>query len=165
MNQFFIDNIAVFAITIIVLLLIAIICVLALYQKEQQVSKRLRDLTKGRRASTMEGIIQECVESVSDMEGKYDMLNDYIQKNVERRIGAALYKTKLVRYDAYEGLGGELSFIWILLDTKNNGYLIHNIYNREGNSTLYARVITDGRSETRLAPEEEKILKQLVAEA
>ena len=46
------------------------------------------------------------------MEEQYKQLSTYVTRSVEKRIGAALYKTKMVRYDAFEGLGGELSFIF-----------------------------------------------------
>lgn len=164
MNQFFVDHIAVFLILIILLLIIGILMISSIYQKQMALQKKVRGLTKGRKASSMEGIILECIESVSGMEEKYEKLSEYVKKNVEKRIGGALYKTKMVRYDAFEGQGGELSFIWILMDSNNNGYLLHNVYSREGSSCLYTRVIQNGKSTTRLSPEEEKVLNELVAE-
>ena len=49
----------------------------------------------------MDGMIEECIESVSRMEGDYKQLSDYVARNVEKRVGAALYKTKMVRYNAF----------------------------------------------------------------
>ena len=141
MNQFFHNNIAVFMILIILLLVLAIVMMSSIIQKQQFLMRKYKGLTKGRKASSMEGIIQECIEATSKMEDDYKQLSDYVTRNVEMRIGAALYKTKMVRYDAFEGLGGELSFIWVLLDTHNNGYLLHNVYSREGSSCLYTRII------------------------
>lgn len=165
MNQFFLDHIALFMLLILILLLIGIMMLSFVVQKQQMLMTRYKNLTKGRKANTMEGIIQECIESVANMEGEYKQLSDYVARNVEKRIGAALYKTKMVRYNAFEGQGGELSFIWVLLDTHNNGYLLHNIYNREGNSCLYTRIIENGTSQNRLAVEEQSVLDELLREA
>lgn len=164
MNQFFLDNIAIFMILILILLIVGIMMMSSIMQKQQLLMKKYKALTKGRKAGSLEGIIQECIESVSKMEEEYKQLSTYVTRSVEKRIGAALYKTKMVRYDAFEGLGGELSFIWVLLDTKNNGYLLHNIYSREGTSCLYTRIIENGKSQNRLAPEEQKVLDELVNE-
>ena len=165
MNQFFLDNIAVFMILLLLLLIIGIMMMSSIIQKQQLLMKKYKTLTKGRKSGPMEGIIQECIESVSKMEGEYKQLSDYVTRNVEKRIGQALYKTKMVRYNAFEGLGGELSFIWVLLDTRNNGYLLHNVYSREGSSCLYTRIIENGQSKNRLAPEEQEVLDELVREA
>ena len=165
MNQFFIDHIAIFMILILLLLVVGIMMLSSMIQKQQEIIKKYKSLTRGHKAGTMDGMIEECIESVSRMEGDYKQLSDYVARKVEKRVGAALYKTKMVRYNAFEGLGGELSFIWVLLDTRNNGYLLHNVYSREGNSCLYARIIENGTSKTRLAPEEEKVLDELVKES
>ena len=114
MNQFFLDNIAIFMILILILLIVGIMMMSSIVQKQQLLMKKYKALTKGRKAGSLEGIIQECIESVSRMEEEYKQLSTYVTRSVEKRIGAALYKTKMVRYDAFEGLGGELSFIWVL---------------------------------------------------
>ncbi|MBQ7063496.1 MAG: DUF4446 family protein [Firmicutes bacterium] len=100
--------------------------------------------------------------SLALMNEQSKQISDYMHKDLGHRIDQAITKTKMVRYNAFEGLGGELSFIWVLLDSHNSGYLLHNIYNREGSSCMYARIIENGVSKTRLSAEESRVLDELI---
>ena len=75
MNQFFLDNIAIFMILILILLVVGIMMMSSIIQKQQLLMKKYKSLTKGRKAGSLEGIIQECIESVSKMEEEYKQLS------------------------------------------------------------------------------------------
>lgn len=68
-----------------------------------------------------------------------------------------LQNVKLIRYDAFDAMGGELSYSLLLTDAKKDGILLTSIYGRD-ESRCYAKSIKDGRSTHPLAEEEQKLL-------
>ena len=63
----------------------------------------------------------------------------------------------IVRYDAYQELGGDMSAVVVILDEENNGVLINNVYSPEG-GYVYTRVIEKGKCEHELGKEEQEAL-------
>lgn len=68
-----------------------------------------------------------------------------------------LQNVKLIRYDAFDAMGGELSYSLLLTDAKKDGILLTSIYGRD-ESRCYAKSIKDGKSAHPLAEEEQKLL-------
>ena len=68
-------------------------------------------------------------------------------------------KHGMIKYDAFEELGGKLSFVIALLNEKNNGYLLNVVHNRDGCYT-YIKDIIDGNSVVALSGEEEEALQK-----
>lgn len=63
----------------------------------------------------------------------------------------------MVKYDAFNEMGGKLSFSLALLDQKNDGFIINAMHSREGCYT-YIKEIIDGNSVIVLAEEEKEAL-------
>lgn len=66
-------------------------------------------------------------------------------------------KVGMVKYDAFNEMGGKLSFSLALLDQKNDGFIINAVHSREGCYT-YIKEIIDGNSVLVLAEEEKEAL-------
>lgn len=99
---------------------------------------------------------------------RLDQIDELIEANAtnERNIDAIFRKMKfnfqkysLVKYDAFQEMGGKLSFSLAMLNEKNDGYIINAVHSREGCYT-YVKEIIDGNSIIALAEEEEQALKQ-----
>ena len=81
------------------------------------------------------------------------------QKNIPKSIDSLKpYKIKLVRYNPFEELGGDQSFILCLLDNTNSGVIITSLHNRDS-TRIYAKPIINGESDNMaLSKEETKAL-------
>lgn len=66
-------------------------------------------------------------------------------------------KAGLVKYDAFNEMGGKLSFSLALLNEANDGFVINAVHSREGCYT-YIKEIIDGNSIIVLADEEQDAL-------
>lgn len=66
-------------------------------------------------------------------------------------------KVGLVKYDAFNEMGGKLSFSLALLNRKNDGFIINAMHSREGCYT-YIKEIINGNSVIMLADEEREAL-------
>jgi hypothetical protein len=70
----------------------------------------------------------------------------------------------LVRYDAFDDMGGHLSFSAALLDAAGNGVVITSINGRQ-DTRCYAKPVRGGESEYNLSAEEEAAIRQALAPA
>ena len=80
-------------------------------------------------------------------------------KNIEKRIDNCIQKMGIVRYNAFDDVGSDLSFAIALLDKNNNGIILNGIYSRNS-SNIYAKPINNGKSEYILSEEEKKALEK-----
>lgn len=83
---------------------------------------------------------------VHDVDARASDLRELVRSTVSR-VG-------LVRYDAFEDMGGALSFTAALLDERGDGVVISAI-NGRSETRCYAKPISDGSSEHNLSREEE----------
>jgi uncharacterized protein YlxW (UPF0749 family) len=75
--------------------------------------------------------------------------------SVVRRVG-------LTRYDAFEDMGGHLSFSAALLDAAGNGVVVTSINGRQ-DTRCYAKPVRGGASEHNLSMEEEQAIREALA--
>ncbi|RLV48022.1 DUF4446 family protein [Nocardioides mangrovicus] len=66
----------------------------------------------------------------------------------------ALRHLAVVRYDAFDDMGGHLSWSVALLDDRGSGMVLTSIHGRQ-DTRSYAKPVTEWRSELQLSPEEE----------
>ena len=70
-------------------------------------------------------------------------------------------KFGMEKYDAFNEMGGKLSFSLAMLDQRNNGFLLTTVHNT-GSSYTYVKEIVDGKSEINLSEEEAKALDKAI---
>jgi hypothetical protein len=100
--------------------------------------------------------LAHAVRRVDDLEGRVE--------EVERSQGSqtaisrlALQRFALVRYDAFEDMGGRLSFSAALLDAQGDGFIITSINGRSETRT-YAKPVRNLSSEYNLSEEEREAI-------
>lgn len=71
----------------------------------------------------------------------------------ENKLRSAVDRAELVRYNAFENMGSDLSFSLALLNQDGNGVVLSSINNRE-ESRVYAKPINHGESSYHLSEEE-----------
>ncbi|HET7236935.1 MAG TPA: DUF4446 family protein [Actinomycetota bacterium] len=80
----------------------------------------------------------------------------------EGLIEGAVRHVGLVRYDAFEDVGGRLSFSCALLDDHGTGVVVTSINGRQ-DTRVYAKPIAEGHSSYNLSVEEEEAIRQALA--
>lgn len=66
-----------------------------------------------------------------------------------------IQKLSLTRFNPFDEMGGDQSFILCLLDNTNSGVIITSLHNRD-TTRLYAKEIKNGQSESAALSKEEK---------
>jgi len=100
----------------------------------------------------MEELLERCIERVNKVSAKSREIENKIN-NIERVLLHCVQKVGLVRYNAFENVGSDLSFSIALLDDNDNGVVISGLYSRDSSFT-YAKPIVDGKSKYALSAEE-----------
>ena len=77
-------------------------------------------------------------------------------------LNKAISKVGLTRFNPFDGLGGDQSFIITLLDKQNSGIILTSLHNRDF-TRVYAKTIKDGQPQNTTLSKEEKnaILKTI----
>ncbi len=68
----------------------------------------------------------------------------------------------MVKFDAFEDVGGEQSFVAALLDSSKNGIVLSSLYGRQ-ESRLYAKGIVNGEGDRALSDEERRALDKALS--
>ena len=87
--------------------------------------------------------------------------NSLNQKNINRIFSNMKYtfqKVGLIKYDAFNEMGGKLSCSLALLNETNDVFIINAMHSREGCYT-YIKEVVDGNSIITLSEEEEEALQ------
>ena len=131
----------------------------------------LTALSQGRRGAeprgpiqlddALRGILEGHARSIQRLEAAARMLNS-TDKGQQQLIEGAVRHVGLVRYDAFEDVGGRLSFSCALLDDHANGVVVTSINGRQ-DTRVYAKPVTGGKSGYNLSIEEEEVIRQALA--
>ena len=70
-----------------------------------------------------------------------------------------LQNLRVLRYNAFDNTGSDLSYSVALVDEENNGVVLSSIYGREENR-CYAKPVIAGKSQYVLSKEEQEVLQQ-----
>ena len=100
------------------------------------------------------------MERIIELEQALSETHSYC-KQLENKMKDCIQKIGVVRYNAYNDAGNDLSFAAALLDEKNNGIVFNGIYSREM-SNIYAKPIIDGKCEYNITKEENEALNKAI---
>lgn len=76
-----------------------------------------------------------------------------------RQIKSSFQKFGYVKYNAFKGMGGNLSFVIAMLDNNNSGFILDVVHSREG-CYIYLKEVEEGATEVLLGGEEQEALEQ-----
>ena len=111
---------------------------------------------------------EDLVDFAVSLQGRIDDLHRGVDEiaaglsRVDRRVDTTVSKTSLVRYDAYEGAGGQQSASIALLDSGRSGVVLSAIQGRDY-ARIYVKELDHGRPSVALSPEEEEAVERAMA--
>jgi len=82
-------------------------------------------------------------------------------EELERRLKKSIQKVGIVRFNAFDDVGSDLSFAVALLDEEDNGVVLTGIYGRDSVHT-FAKPLSRGKSTYRLSAEEIEAVQRAV---
>ena len=113
---------------------------------------------RGRDAESLEELILDEKKRIERLEDE-DASNKEMMRSMNRNIRASFQKMGVVHYDAFEGMGGKISFAMALLDYTNTGLIINCMHGANG-CFLYIKDVDAGTTEVQLGAEEKGALER-----
>ncbi len=143
---------------LLILCLILALCVVALWRKHATLWRRYNTkLADGNVGEIIDCLAQQ-TQAISVLESRLDEISAKLAEHADN-ISSCLQKVGVVRFDAFEDVGGEQSFALVLLNGKGNGFALSSLYGRH-DSRVYAKRIVNGTSDFALSDEEKTALSR-----
>jgi hypothetical protein len=146
------------------MLLILILLILVVYTmvRLSSMRARYREMMRGSQSDDLEGMLLQhisAVEKVAATNARILEENELIRQFLRK----TLVRTAMVRFRAFEDMGGDLSYAVAMLDADNNGVIFSSIFAR-ADSRSYIKPIKGGSSEYALTDEEKGVLREAMAQ-
>lgn len=106
--------------------------------------------------ASIEDVLGDCINKVNGVAEKNKEI-EYKLNTVERDMYYCVQKVGVIRYNAFDNVGSDLSYSIALLNNNDDGLVISSLYSRESSST-YAKPIIGGKSRYALSAEEIKAI-------
>ena len=155
-------DIAYLFLILLIFIVVLFIIIILQMKKLNRLQKRISKFMTGKDAKSLEKDIVGLYEDnkflkINVDKNKKDIRTLY--KNMEH----AFQKIGLIKYDAFQQMGGKLSFSLALLDENNNGFILNSVHSTEGCYT-YTKEIKNGECAISLGEEEQQALDMAIGE-
>lgn len=155
-------DIAYLFLILLIFIVVLFIIIILLMKKLNRLQKRISKFMTGKDAKSLEKDIVGLYEDnkflkINVDKNKKDIRTLY--KNMEH----TFQKIGLIKYDAFQQMGGKLSFSLALLDENNNGFILNSVHSTEGCYT-YTKEIKSGECAISLGEEEQQALDMAIGE-
>jgi len=147
------DIIAILAIATIILLFSNLIQLITI----SRLKKRYKSFTNLSSEINIEGVLISNQEKIKGIIEDKVIIKEDIKKIYES-LNKTFERVAMHKYDAFGGMGGQLSAVIVLMNKNLDGFLLNSIHTREG-SHLYAKQIIKGKTEQALSKEEQDTIK------
>ena len=141
---------------LLVLLIILLILVIVMLAKISKLNKRCNSFMKGKAGKSLE---QDIVRLYEDNQVLKTGMNENKRdiRSINKQLAKAIQKVGIVRYNAFQTMGGNLSYSLVMLDENDNGFILNTIHSSEG-CYSYTKDIVNGNCNIVLSEEEQKAI-------
>jgi hypothetical protein len=122
---------------------------------------RLRRIKRGIRAIQGAAVRGEMVLPAEELVKQVDALSREVDV-LRDAVGRSVQGVGVVRFDAFEDMGGHLSFSAALLDAHGDGVVLTSINGRR-ETRIYAKPVSGAQSQYNLSDEEQEAIRRALA--
>ncbi len=134
------------------------------FVKLSSLKRRLAEFTVGSDAKSLEDEMKEKFSQINALRTAQAKADSDI-KVIFSKLVNAYQKSAVYKYDAFREMGGQLSAVLVMLDEKDNGFLINSVHNTSttGGNYMYMKEIKEGLSAIELSEEEAAALAEAIS--
>ena len=155
-------GISILQIILIALVGLMIGLMINVYVRMHRLNRRYRALMRGCDGQSIEKALAAQVRDLERMQNRQERDHEDLTDLREAK-RVALTKYGIVKYDAFDDVGGRLSFALALLDDTNTGFVI-NVLHSKDNCFQYLKEVVKGESYIMLSKEEADALRRAAGE-
>ncbi|MDY6221638.1 MAG: DUF4446 family protein [Candidatus Alectryocaccobium sp.] len=146
---------------LLVLIIILAVITVSMSLRLSRLTKKYQMFMRGRDGESMESVFADKLANVEKIDNRGEENKEDIEV-IKGRIGSSLTHYGIVKYDAFDDVGGKMSFALAMLDDSNTGFILNTIHSRD-NCFQYIKEIVNGESYILLSEEEMEALNRAVA--
>jgi hypothetical protein len=155
------DNAGALIALLFIIDVILIAAVIVLYRQSSLLRRNISILKRGadgetllQKAATHTAAIEDLYRRIDEQVAQKDYLTEVLAGTVQR--------IAMIRFDAFEDMGGKLSYTIAMLDENGDGLVLTSIYGRNENRT-YAKTVQRGTSAHVLSREENEAVNRALS--
>lgn len=142
---------------ILFLLLLILIIILAFITvtmsiRLSRLNRKYQQFMKGKNGVSLEKDFADRFEELASLSEQSGANKEKVDK-LQKQVGSMLTHYGIVKYDAFDDVGGKMSFALAMLDDSNSGFILNTIHSRD-NCFQYIKEIVNGESYIMLSEEE-----------
>lgn len=149
-------DLSILLIVLSVMVLILTVLTIILMVRSAKLKNSYRKFMTGKNVKSLES---EIVGLFEDNKSMKEQINDNRRdiRSLYKQMRGVYQKCSINRYDAFQEMGGKLSFCLTLLNEDNDGFILNSVHSSAG-CYNYLKQIKGGRCEIDLGAEEQKSL-------
>lgn len=147
---------AIYIIALLVICIALLIYSTCINKKLNKLYEKYDNFLRGKDAESLEEIIYKRFDEVDRLVVADRVKNGQIEE-IYNNLNIVYQKCGIVKYDAFNEMGGKLSFALCMLDKNNDGFVLNAMHSREGCYT-YIKEIVNGTSIIELSENEKEAL-------
>ncbi len=144
-----------------VLIIIMLITVLMLRRRLQRFETAYLALQTFLSGKNLDEMLEQYVTKVQSLEKRLSAADARLERT-ETAVQRSIDRTELLRYNAFENMGSDLSFALAILNQEGDGVILSSIHSRE-ESRVYAKPLIKGESSYNLSKEEQETITKALA--
>ncbi len=155
------DMVLLIALGVILLMFILII---VLFAKLSGTKKKMNSFMGGADGKSLEDAFRKKFENMDYINGELGDIERHLEM-IDRNLMITFQKFSIIKYDAFQSGGGQLSFVLAMLTKEDNGFIMNTVHS---NSTegyfCYLKEVKGGRALLELSDEEAAVLEQALGQ-
>ena len=145
-------------------ILLLLILVIVLFVKLSGVNRRMNAFTNGEDGRSLEESFRKKFENMDFINAKLSEIDGRLE-GIDRNLMITFQRYSIVKYDAFDSAGGQLSFVFCLLTKDDNGFIINTVHsNSEEGYFSYLKEVKNGSATMELSNEERQALEQALTQ-
>ncbi|MCD8300765.1 MAG: DUF4446 family protein [Clostridiales bacterium] len=145
--------ITILAAVVVVLIVLVIVTLVRM----RNLRERYDEFMEGKNGQSLENVLLDRIQQMEALSASEEENKKQISIMMEH-FNHTFQKVGMVKYNAFNEMGGKLSFSLALLNRNNDGFIINAMHSREGCFT-YVKEIVAGKSVIMLSEEEGEALQ------
>jgi hypothetical protein len=157
------QNVEMWLAVSLLLHLLWVLVLTLLLVRVRSLNRRVQRLTAGATGVSLERVLVDHLARVEEVDTRQRQVEQRVSA-LEDRIPLCVQHVGLVRYDAFEDVGGQQSFSLAMLDALQNGIILTSVYSRS-DVRVYAKAVRQGQPSHPLSEEEQQALRNALSPA
>ena len=165
MNEFLIESIGagisplvIILFLFLILIIVLIVMLVQLKGNLRRLEQRYNSFMRGESAASLEDDINWIYRDNQSLKKQMQEEHNYID-DIYYRLETMIQKVGIIKYDAFNQMGGKLSYALVLLNEQNTGFVLNSVHSVDGCYT-YVKSIKRGKSDVDLGREEQIALER-----